>query len=233
MTTLLLFDIDGTLLRGATSAHQQALHRALRAVHGIDPAAERGLVDPAGRTDGEIARLILLGAGVSAARIDERAADVRTQCSRIYAELTRDLDLGEFVIPGIPELLDRLAARADVRLALVTGNYEAVARTKLRRAGIAGPFAGCPGGFGSDSEDRAALPGIARHRAGQTGRPWPRKSAIVIGDTPRDIACARADGLRCVAVSTGAFHAADLTGADARAADPRELAAVLAPLLAG
>ncbi|HSO98584.1 MAG TPA: haloacid dehalogenase-like hydrolase [Solirubrobacteraceae bacterium] len=226
MTALLLFDIDGTLLRGATAAHAAALHQALRRVHGIDPSSERGLVDPGGRTDGEIARIILLGAGVSADRIDARADRVREECCRIYASEAGE-DLSHTVLPGVRELLTALAAREDVRLALVTGNFEPIARMKLRQAGISSFFTGGPGGFGSDAEDRAALPAIARRRAGVGGVPWPRSHTIVIGDTPRDIACARADGLRCIAVATGPFAADSLQSADWLARDTAEVAALL------
>ena len=71
---LLLFDIDGTLLDSATGAHRQALDDAIREVHGLDPAGLRAKVAPAGRTDGEIARLILLECGVSARRIEHTPA---------------------------------------------------------------------------------------------------------------------------------------------------------------
>ena len=93
----------------------------------------------------------------------------------------------------------------------MTGNYERVARLKLARAGIGGWFAEGQGGFGSDAEEREALPPIARERAGG----WPRERTIVIGDTPRDIACARADGLRVVAVATGPYPVEALADADA------------------
>jgi len=126
-----------------------------------------------------------------------------------------------------PALLTALGSHPGARLGLVTGNYEAVARVKLRQAGIGRPFNRCPGGFGSDSEDRAALPGIARRLAGDAARPWPREQTVVIGDTPRDIACARADGLRCVAVTTGPHDAAALAGADWVAESADELEAVL------
>jgi phosphoglycolate phosphatase len=230
---LLLFDIDGTLLTGATRAHSQALDAALREVHGVDPANVRGQIAPAGRTDGEIARLILLDLGVSAFRIDELADDVREACSRTYAEICPP-DLSEFVVPGIPDLLPWLAARPGVKLGLVTGNFEAVGRVKLARAGIGKWFPSGEGAFGSDSEDRAALPAIARRRAGKTGGragvPFPRDRTIVIGDTPRDIACARADGVRCVAVATGPFGVDELGGADAVARDAGELRARLEDL---
>ncbi len=215
---LLLFDIDGTLLDGATDAHRVALTSALKEVHGIDPAGLRAKVGPAGRTDGEIARLILLDLGVSALRIDEEAGAVREACCRVYAQICPP-DLSAHVVPGMGSLLPWLSARDGVRLGLVTGNFEPVARLKLARAGLGEWFRGAPGGFGSDSEDRAALPGIARRRAGHIAR----EETIVIGDTPRDIACARADGVRCLAVTTGWFGAEELTGADAVATDAVEL----------
>jgi phosphoglycolate phosphatase-like HAD superfamily hydrolase len=75
------------------------------------------------------------------------------------------------------------------------------------------------------------LPGIARRRAGSAAAPYPRERTIVIGDTPRDIACARADGLRCFAVATGPFETDQLSGADAVAADARELRELFAAAL--
>ncbi len=196
-------------------------------MHGVNPRDLRRQIGPAGRTDGEIARLILLDLGVSARRIDELADDVREACCRIYASICPP-DLSDHVVPGMPELLPWLAARDGATLGLVTGNFEPIARLKLERAGIGRWFPPGIGGFGSDSEDRAALPGIARRRAGRLGGgragiQVPRAQTIVIGDTPRDIACARADGVRCVAVTTGQYGAADLAGADAVARDAGEL----------
>jgi phosphoglycolate phosphatase-like HAD superfamily hydrolase len=229
---LLLFDVDGTLVWGATAAHRDALHHALREVHGIDVGRAGPLGSPAGRTDGEIARMLLLDAGVSAERIDSRADDVREVCGREYARLVPD-DLSATVVPGVVDLLSWLASLEGVRLALVTGNYEAVGRLKLARAGIGRFFASGQGAFGSDAEDRAALPQIARRRAGAAGVPFARERTIVIGDTPRDIACARADGVRCVAVATGPFSVDELGDADAVAADAGELRTALASVAAG
>jgi phosphoglycolate phosphatase-like HAD superfamily hydrolase len=228
---LLLFDIDGTLLGRATEAHREALHAALLEVHGIDAAEVRWPLAPAGRTDGEIARALLLAAGVTARRIDERALEVREECCRAYAILCPP-DLSDTVLPGVAELLEWLGARDDVKLALVTGNYEPVARLKLLRAGVGGFFARGQGAFGSDSEDRAALPPLARRRAGRLGSPHPRGQTIVIGDTPRDIACAQADGLRSFAVATGPFETAELAGADGVARHAAELRPLLEAALA-
>lgn len=224
---LLLLDIDGTLLAGATDAHARALYRALGEVHGLSVVEGLG-VETAGRTDGDIARTILLGHGVSATRIDERAGDVREACCRAYVELCPD-DLSGCVLPGVVELLETLGGREDVLLALLTGNFEPVARRKLRQAGLGHHFAHGQGAFGSDSDDRSDLPAIARERAGH----HPRERTLVIGDTPRDIACARADGVGCLAVATGRFGAAELAGADGVARDARELPGLLAGWLGG
>jgi phosphoglycolate phosphatase-like HAD superfamily hydrolase len=227
---LLLFDIDGTLLlRGAADAHRDAMFEALVHVHGIELPSEHG-VPVAGRTDPEIARAILLRAGVSAEEIDARWPEVREAIVEAYARLCPD-DLRAYVPDGIDELLDRLAQRDDVRLSLLTGNLEPVARLKLKRAGLGDFFARGQGAFGSDDEDRAALPAIARRRAAGNGEPHPRERTVVIGDTPRDIACARADGVRCIAVTTGRYGAAELSGADSVADDAAELERALTKLV--
>jgi phosphoglycolate phosphatase len=223
---LLLFDVDGTLLAGATDAHRDALYEALREVHGIDARGAHHGVNPAGRTDGEIARAILLAAGVSAERIDERADDVRETCCEAYARLCT-MDLSDKVLPGVPDLLDWLEEQPELILALLTGNFEPVARIKLRQAGIGKYFPPEQGAFGSDSDDRAALPPIARRRAGDPGHPYPRERTIVIGDTPRDIACAGADDVRCLAVATGPYAVSELAGADGVAPDASGLRLLL------
>ena len=225
---LLLFDIDGTLLLRAADAHRDAIYEALRVVHGVKEPERRGM-EVAGRTDADISRTLLVHAGVPAERIDARADDVRVAACAAYGRLC-PADLSACVAPGMPALLERLAARDDTVLALVTGNYEPIARLKLRRAGIGRFFATGQGGFGSDHEDRSELPGIARRRAGEThggGEPWPQARTTVIGDTPRDIACARADGVRVAAVATGPFEPDELRDADAVARDADELGPVL------
>lgn len=219
---LLLFDIDGTLVLRGSAAHRDALFAALKEVHGLDDPGAVRAIDPAGRTDGEIARAILLRHDIPAEQIDARALDVRHACARAYAELCPG-DLSSLVAPGVVDLLEALSDRDEIRLSLLTGNFEAVARLKLRRAGIGDYFEPEQGAFGSDGEDRAGLPAIARRRAGSAGAPHPREKTMVIGDTPLDIACARADDVRCLAVATGPFGVADLGDADGVAADAAEL----------
>jgi phosphoglycolate phosphatase len=213
---LLLWDIDGTLLLKASLEHAEAIHAAIRRVYGVEIPDTR--VEAAGRTDFAIARSILALADVSAARVDERLGELRAVAVEEYARRVPK-DLGARVAPYVPEVLDELAARPGIRHSLVTGNLEPIARMKLRAAGIGHHFARGQGGFGSDAEDRAELPGIARARAGN----HPAADTIVIGDTPRDIACARADGVGVIAVATGPYRADQLTAADVVCRDVREV----------
>lgn len=180
----------------------------------------------AGRTDLEIARAVLLANDVPPERIEAGFEELRAAACKEYARRC-PTDLRDNVAPGMGQLLGLLADRGDVRLALLTGNLEPIARLKLARAGIGKFFARGQGGFGSDHEDRAALPAIARRRAGSDGTPYPRARTIVVGDTPRDIACAHADGLRCLAVATGPYGVDELADADRVAADGHELAELL------
>jgi phosphoglycolate phosphatase len=196
-------------------------------VHGIEIPEER--VEAAGRTDGAIARSILTLAGVPAERIDARARAVRAAVVEEFARRCPD-DLRPHLSPGVAEVLDTLGERDDLRLSLLTGNIEPVARLKLLRAGIGAHFPRGQGAFGSDDEDRAALPPIARARAGNGRAAWPRERTVVIGDTPRDIACARADGVRVIAIATGPYRPDALRDADVVVEHPRELPAALASL---
>ena len=219
---LLLWDIDGTLLQRASVEHAAAMRRALIDVHGSLELDGR-VVEAAGRTDGAIARDLLVAAGHAPEAIDARADDVIAACCALYDDLC-PADLSARVAPAVAGVLPRLAERPDAfRFSLVTGNFERIARLKLARAGIGGWFPEGQGAFGSDAEDRELLPPIARARAGD----WPRERTVVIGDTPRDIACARADGLRVIAVATGPFPAEALADADAVADSAESIVLVL------
>ena len=207
---------------GAGVEHGQALRQAAVQVYGVQ-LVDRG-VEVAGRTDAAIMRDL-----VPADDFDARWPEVCEVAMAAYEELCPP-DLSGRVAPGIGELLTALAARPDdFRLSLVTGNLEPIARLKLARAGLGGYFEPGQGGFGSDHASRARLPGIARARAGD----WPRERTVVIGDTPRDIACARADDVRVAAVATGPFAVEALADADAVVDDARALLPVLEDFLGG
>lgn len=230
--TLLLFDIDGTLLLNASREHAQALLLAIEAVYGVSNPSRFLPEHIAGRTDREIARITLEQAGVPLERIHANTAPFIEQVVYTYDELCPN-DLSANIAPGIDDLLTMLARRNDVALSLVTGNMQAVAQRKLAAAGIGSFFAAHHGGFGSDHELREKLPEIARKRAGEHGSPWRREQTIVIGDTPRDIACAHADGVRCFAIATGPYGAKELETADHVSQNSNELQTRLEHMFAG
>ena len=219
---LLLFDIDGTLLLRASAPHAQALMSSMEQVYGVTKLHSGG-VELAGRTDPEIARHFLLLAEVDSKRVDAHFDELNRTAVEEFARICPE-DLSDRVNPGMPDVLEQLAAEHG--MSLVTGNLEPIAHLKLKRAGIGHHFPAGQGGFGSDHEDRSELPAIARQRAGD----HPREDTVVIGDTPRDIACARADGVRVIGIATGPYAVAELEDADAVITRAEELPAAIASL---
>ncbi|HYF63126.1 MAG TPA: HAD family hydrolase [Herpetosiphonaceae bacterium] len=205
----LLWDIDGTLIRGARHA-AEAFKKVLREVYELDSEIMR--IATAGKTDPQIVRETLLQHNLAHDAISERLPAFQ----RAYLEAARQIapqmrDAIE-VLPGVHAALDRLAPRAIH--SLLTGNFLETARLKLDAAGLSRWFAWEYGAFGSDHEHRAELVPIAMERAAAAGA-FDRSDVVVIGDTPNDIACARAAGVRVVAVATGQFDQAALGEADA------------------
>ena len=204
---LLLFDIDGTLVRTRPLTHQRALAAAAVEVFGLDPATDAGAiraVEPWGKTDRRILRDLLGGRAPSAAEISRWEWAACAVYERIEDGRPGD---GDRRTAGV---LERLT-RAGHELALVTGNLEPIARRKLEGRGLGRFFPAGRGGFGSDAEERAALVRLARERAGGR-RP---EQTVLIGDTPRDVEAALADGVRPVAVTGGRYGREELLTAGA------------------
>lgn len=203
---LLLFDIDGTLVQGGPA--KSAFGAALSSVFGTaGPIAGH---DFAGKTDPRIARELLLAAGLTSAEIE---AGLPRFWDRYLSELARRIPSDPArPLPGVAALVPLLAARQDVALGLVTGNIREGARLKLASARLWDRFP--VGAFGCDSAARNELPAIAvRRAAAHWGRPFRNSDVVVIGDTPRDVACGRAARAATVAVATGHFTAAELEAA--------------------
>jgi phosphoglycolate phosphatase-like HAD superfamily hydrolase len=218
--TAVLWDIDGTLMRtGGVAA--QAFLDAVTEVTGSRPSAERR--DYGGRLDTEIADMLLTAVGAPAAR----ATDVLLVLERLVAERVDRLRAQTSTFPGVDALTARLAA-AGVRQTVVTGNIPAVARHKLEAAVLIPPIEPDLGGYGDSAASRAAVAQVALDQLAADG--WQRdlSGAWIVGDTPRDLACARAVGVRCVLVGTGRRPLAELTGLGADLvlpdlSDPRAL----------
>jgi len=211
---LLLFGVGDTLIcRAKTPGHLEVVAEVTVEMFGGGPAlGSLAGMRTAGMTELRIARELLGRAGVPVGpELDREAGMFCGEVSRRYAARCPD-DLTAAAIPGIPGVLAELEARPDVVLGLVTGCARGVAETKLAAAGLGRYFPSSIGGFGDDAEDRQLLVPLARARAGRKhGSEWPRERTVVIGDTPSDVVCARADGVRCVAVAFGDYTEADLT----------------------
>jgi phosphoglycolate phosphatase len=136
------------------------------------------------------------------------------------------------VLPGVREVLDAAAARSDVCLALLTGNYEAAARLKLEHFDL-WRFFRC-GAFGDSHTDRNELLSTVTALVKGLGGPGPDAArTVVIGDTPHDVAVAKAGGVRSVAVATGShdLEALRAAGADYAFENLSDVPAVLRVLI--
>lgn len=194
---LILFDIDGTLVDCGGQA-RKSFGAALEEVVGT--AGAINTYDFSGKPDPRIVVDLLVGAGFSRDEAIAKLPDVRdAYLGKLEQSLRRD---SMKVLPGVAELLDTLAAREDVVLALLTGNWERGARIKLSRFDLNRYFAF--GSFGDDGFDRNALPPVALERALATvGREFQAHETLIVGDSLLDVACARAHGIPVLAVATG------------------------------
>ena len=196
-----LFDIDGTLLRSRDRVHFDAFTHAVHLVLGHAVSLEG--IPLAGNTDTAILREACLRAGVSAPVLDAHSAAILAAMCRHVSQRSMELDL--HLMPAVEQTLRHLAARGAV-LGVATGNLESIGWTKLERAGIRTHFRF--GGFSDGFPDRAHLLAHAAQQARALAGPAAR--ICVVGDTPRDIHAARANGLSVLAVATGRFSFGEL-----------------------
>ena len=202
MKTLLLWDIDGTLLSSGGSG-VRALETGLKNAFGLDRPLDG--IDYAGRTDRWIMRQIFGLTGLPATE------ENFTRLSESYfAALPAELDRGPVrVLPGVRALLETAASRPHIAQGLLTGNLRRGAEIKLGHQNLWHHFAF--GGFADDAELRNDITPHAVRRAHEHHRvTFQPRRIIVIGDTPHDIACGRVVGARTLALATGGYSQADL-----------------------
>lgn len=224
MTRFVLWDVDGTLIK-AGAAGRLAFADAIGEVIGrlVPPAL---LPRMAGKTDPEIALEILVELGVEGP--EDRLPAVEAALERALAARTGQIRAEGVVLPGVRAALHALAATGAVQT-LVTGNVAPNAHTKLAAVGLLGEDSGDPsaalrldlGAYGSDDRHRDNLVPVALGRARAAGLAVSERTTWVVGDTPRDLACARAARVSCLLVATGGFGLLELQeiGADAVLAD--------------
>jgi phosphoglycolate phosphatase-like HAD superfamily hydrolase len=193
---LVLFDIDGTLVRRAGPHHRQALVEGVQRITGLNTTTDgipvQGMLDP------DILTRMMRAAGAPGLLIRDSMPAIVGAAERYYARACPKLE--NKLCPGVEPLLERLARRGFL-LGLVTGNLTRIGWRKLQRAGLRDYFQ--LGAFGEMASTRAGLAKMAIREARE--REWIARSAPVslVGDAPADILAARANGIRAISVQTG------------------------------
>jgi phosphoglycolate phosphatase-like HAD superfamily hydrolase len=201
-----LFDLDWTLLQGGNKAHVDSFAWALRTIYGVDASLNE--VDTEGMTDAEILTSILELHGVTTEAVRSRITDAAKTMTEYFL---KHEDEGIYTpLPGAMETLIWLQQR-HVPTGLLTGNVEGVAWRKCEKAGMKHLLSF--GAFGNEAFRRPDLVPIAKHRAMKLG--YGASDFIIIGDSPRDIACAKEAGIRSIGVASGTHSIARLQAAGA------------------
>ena len=223
---LVLWDIDGTLIRSGEVA-AAVFEWALATVIGVPPQAR---VKMSGKTDPQIVQEYLDAMGISNPTV---LPDILAHAEAELAKAEHLLAEQGYICPGVIEVMERLHQNPDVTQTVLTGNIEPNAKVKLRAFGLDRFIDFEIGAYGSDHAERTKLVPIALERAKviralrvDTGSVW------VIGDTPHDLACARAGGVRCLLVATGSYELdeLELLQPDAAVKDLSDLSGVLGVL---
>jgi phosphoglycolate phosphatase len=210
---LLLWDIDGTLIRGG-GVGSDAINQAAAAVLGRPITGEPVMMH--GKTDPQILTEIFAAAEVAQHVIAELLPAAVAEAERLMAQAEVELRARGEVIGGVREVLARAASVPGVRQTLLTGNLVGNAAVKLAAFDLTRYFDVEVGAYGSDHADRTELVPIALERVAKLrGERYDAGDVWVIGDTPGDLACARAAGVRCLLVATGGIPMVELAALDA------------------
>lgn len=227
MRRLILWDIDGTLIT-SRGVGRRAMEDAAGAVAGL---TEVPAIEMSGKTDPQILREIFRAADLTDEHIDTILPDAIAAAEAALARIEADLRTHGSVLPGVQQVLERLDATDGVRQTLLTGNLTANAAVKVGAFGLTHLFDAEIGAYGSDHADRLELVPIALERAQRyRGETYAPDEVWVIGDTPNDLACARAGGVRCLLLGTGGQSRLAALGPDAYLDDLGDVDRALAVL---
>lgn len=204
---LVLFDIDGTLLRRAGPHHRQALIEAVRRVTGLETTTDN--IPVHGMLDHDILTRMMRQAGASDAVIRRSLAAIAKRAEWIYVRTVPNLT--RKTCPGARQALVRLQ-RSGVLLGLVTGNLERIGWKKMERAGLKDYFRF--GAFAGMAPDRAGLVRLALRHARRQGWINAKTPVSLVGDAPSDILAAKCNGIQSIAVHTGISTPEDLRAHD-------------------
>lgn len=217
--SLVLFDIDGTLMRGAGPHHKSALVEGVRRITGLTTTLDG--FPTQGMLDGDLLAAMLRAAGHDESAIQSDLDAIATECQRCYLANCAQ-DLRPYVCVGVEPVLAELHTRG-VALGLVTGNFSAIGWKKVELAGLRRYFS--TGAFAEDGATRASLAKIAVERASDAGLLAGSYRVSLIGDHTNDIGAAKANDFQSIGVATGLTSLEELLAAqpDIAVRDLREL----------
>ena len=221
---VILFDIDGTMLRGAGYQHRDALIEGVRRATGVATSFDN--IDTAGRLDRDLIAALLAKAGASK---DHSIEAIANDCCQAYLADCEG-SLKHCVLPGVAAFLERAASHGVV-LGVVSGNLRAIGLKKLERAGLLHHFS--VSAFSEDGHTRAELARLAADEARDLHGIDEWAPVFVIGDHLNDVEAARTNGFYSIAVATGVIPLEQLNEceptmavADLTAMNPDELVAL-------
>ena len=198
MTKLILWDIDGTLVRAGDVA-ARVFDEAIEHVVGVRPTARIAM---SGKTDPQIATEYLEALGIT--RAERLMPAILAELARLLASAQHEIAEKGSALDGAQPLIDRINAIPTIRQSVLTGNIAPNALVKLAAFGLDDHLDLEIGAFGSDHGDRRALVPVALGRVlALRGESIDPADVWIIGDAPNDFACARAGGVRCLLVATG------------------------------
>ena len=208
MPCLLLFDIDGTILKFKKPLSRTIFSNVFLELFNIKPN-DNSLPDFAGMTDLAILKEIAFNNGVNKDELYKNLTTIWKRLTENFINycVPENLEL----MPGILELLSNLKKTDGITLGLLTGNFKGCGYMKLKVYGIDETFP--IGAFGDEYDDRNLLPPLAINRANEYKKAqlFSIANTIIIGDTPRDILCGKANNIPVICVATGNFSISDLS----------------------
>lgn len=207
-SALVLFDIDGTLLRGAGAHHKQALIDGIQRVTGLSTHLDG--ISTSGMLDHDLITAMLKAVNHPESQIREAMRSMMDECQNAFCANCAS-PLAQMICPGVPALLSELRGRGAV-LGLVTGNLSGIGWRKMELAGLREYFS--VGAFAEDAPTRTELARVAFQRAMDQRLVSAPSRTSLIGDHPNDIRAAKENGFQSIGVATGLISRDELASAD-------------------
>ncbi len=207
MKGLILFDIDKTLVK-SSSGRSLLFSHAFREIYGVDATTKT--INIHGMTDQQIIVEVLKNKGLTEAEIFSKITDCINVIISSFKKIEESFEVE--LLDGVPELLEELKNQ-DFLIGLVTGNFEQIARIKMKKASLNHYFQ--LGGFGSDNINRTELVKLAIKQAKENFAFQHDNNVFLIGDAPQDMNAGNEAGITTIGVTTGIYTKKDLENAAA------------------